>query len=119
MPFKGILKELTSNAHAQGAILLDWEGEAVDSYSASDSLELAAIGAHKGIILNLLRDATARLDSTGGEIESVGISTESSKLAITVIKDGYYILVALDRTRPLGRAFFESKKAVKRLMAEM
>ncbi|MEE9613493.1 MAG: roadblock/LC7 domain-containing protein [Thermodesulfobacteriota bacterium] len=116
--FRAILTELAERAGATGAIMLDWEGEAVDSFSATDDLELAEIGAHKGIILNMLRDVTSRQDD-GGEVESVGISTTGARLAITTIKDGYYLLVTLHRGRPLGRAIFESKKAIAKIKKEM
>lgn len=118
MPFKGILKSLTEKMDGRGAIMLDWEGEAVESFSLDDSLELAALGAHKGIILAMLQQAAER-HVTKGDIQNVGISTANLKIAITVIKDGYYILLAMDKRKPFGRAFFESRRAVEKLMKEM
>ncbi len=118
MPFKRILKDLTTRTQAEGAIMLDWEGEAVDMFANTEEMELDAIGAHKGIILNLLKEAVAK-DPSSGEVESVGISTDGYRIAISVVKDGYYILVAMKKTRPFGKAFFESRKAVKELMVEM
>jgi hypothetical protein len=128
MPFKGILEDLTKSVNADGAIMLDWEGEAVDSYSSesdgtggaknSEHMELAAIGAHKGIILNMLHDATSRFEDSG-DVKNVGITTAGARIAISIIKDGYYILLVMGKLSPFGKAFFESEKAVKRLMAEM
>ncbi|MCK4738872.1 MAG: hypothetical protein KAT46_02890 [Deltaproteobacteria bacterium] len=120
MPFKTILKELTTTMDAQGAIMLDWEGEAVDSFSSEETLELDAIGAHKGIILNLIQQAGKRVQRMG-EINTIGITTEKARIAISVLKDGYYILLIMDKAHKkfMGKAFMESKKAAKKLMAEM
>ncbi|MDH4226653.1 MAG: roadblock/LC7 domain-containing protein [Deltaproteobacteria bacterium] len=118
MPFKKILKELCDRTGAKGAIMLDWEGEAVDMYSTDANLELAALGAHKGIILNLLKEATQRVDNQA-VVEHVGISTSNSRIILHVLKDGYYVLLTMDRDKQLGRAMFETKKASKRLLAEM
>ncbi len=49
MPFKRILTELvTAVPGASGAILADWEGEAVEQFSFYDDFEMKLIGAHKG-----------------------------------------------------------------------
>lgn len=118
MSFKDILKELTEKTGADGAIMLDHGGEAVDRYSTSKELELDAIGAHKGIILNMLKDVAARHVGSG-EVKSVGITTKTTRLAIIPLKEDYFLLVAMDRKRPLGRTFFECRRAVTKLEEEM
>ena len=122
MPFKAILKELTTRAHASGAIMLDFEGEAVDQYSAAADHaadhELSAVGAHKGIILNMVRELAGRMTATG-EVNSICLSTSTSRLAIVPLKEGYYIIVTLDRHEPVGRVLFECKRAIKRFEEEM
>ena len=53
MPFKVILKELVESTYgAIGAILADWEGEAVEQYCLTDTFQLKVTAAHKGIIVN-------------------------------------------------------------------
>jgi predicted regulator of Ras-like GTPase activity (Roadblock/LC7/MglB family) len=118
MAFKTILKDLTTKVGATGAIMLDRQGEAVDRFSTSKELELDAIGAHKGVILNMLNDV-ARRRKNSGEVKSIGISTSNTRLAISPIKEGYYLLVAMDRKRPMGRAIFECKKAARKIAKEM
>ncbi len=118
MPFKGILKELCDRAGANGAIMLDWEGEAVDSFATDESIELAAIGAHKGIILNLLKEATERVDNSA-LVDTISISTQKVQIAITILKDGYYVLLTMPNAGNLGRALFETKRSAKKLLAEM
>ncbi len=60
MPFHAILKELVDAVpDAVGAILVDWEGEAVQEYCHCDSYDIRFVGAHKGIILSRLRETHA------------------------------------------------------------
>ncbi|MCK5237559.1 MAG: hypothetical protein KAR06_11345 [Deltaproteobacteria bacterium] len=118
MPFKRILRELSERVGADGAIMLDWEGEAVDSFSNSEKLELDAIGAHKGIILNMIQQVSMK-SSAAEDVQSIGISTNDYKIAIAVIKDGYYILLVMSKNKPLGKAFFEARKSAKELLKEM
>ena len=138
MPFKAILKKLVEKTPgATGAILLDWEGETVADFSISPDIDLPVIGAHKGIILNLTRDALIRLkgenmsppppvpliegDKGGGwdGVKTIGISTELAGVALSTVKEGYYLVVTVEKNKPLGMAFFESKKAIKDIEREM
>jgi predicted regulator of Ras-like GTPase activity (Roadblock/LC7/MglB family) len=116
--FKTILKGLTEATGAEGAALLDKDGELVDSYSRSRDVEIDLIGAHHGIILNAVKEAASRQEASP-EVVSVVISTERLRLAIATVKDGYYLVVAVDRARPAGLALFESRRAVKRIEEEM
>ncbi len=115
--FVAILKDLVSRAGARGAIMLDHDGEVVASCSESDELDMNLIGAHHGIILNIIRDASSQSDFK--DIESVSISTGKARLAISSLKEGYYLVLAMGRSRPVGRALFESKSTVRRLEEEM
>ena len=118
MPFKKILRELTEKTGAEGAIMLDGDGEAVDFFANSPD-EIKIIGAHKGIILNMLRDVHSRTNG-GGDVRSVAVTTKNSRLAISTIKDGYYLVVTLGRGNgSFGKAFFESKKAAEAIEKEM
>lgn len=128
MPFKTILKNLVEKTPgATGAILLDWEGEAVADFSISPDIDLPVIGAHKGIILNLTRDALIRLKGEnmssnafiGDSVKTIGISTELAGVALSTVKEGYYLVVTVEKNKPLGIVFFESNKAIKDIEREM
>lgn len=94
MPFKDILKNmLTQLPGAEGAIIADWEGEAVDQVAYVDDFEIKILGAHKGIILTRLRDALQRLD--GGEIEEVLIYFSRSTVLITPLNEDYFLVLAV------------------------
>lgn len=118
MSFRKILETLTSKSHARGAVMLDFEGEMVDSFSAATGLELDIIGAHKGLILNMLKDVAANTHEND-EVKSVAIQAGDSKIVMSPLKDGYYLLVVTDRFKPFGRVMFESKRAAKEIEKEM
>jgi len=118
MPFKKVLKDLVENVPgAQGAIVADWEGEAVDHVSLIDDYELKVIGAHKGVILYNLREVVRRLD--GGGLEELVISTEKTQTLVLPITDDYFLVLTLERGDVLGRALFESRRCVLRLKEEI
>jgi len=118
MPFKTILTELVENVPgAQGAIIADWEGEAVDHVSRIDDYELKVIGAHKGVILYNLREVVRRLD--GGCLEELVISTEKTQTLVLPVTEDYFLVLTLERGDVLGRALFESRRCVLRLKEEI
>ena len=118
MSFKKILETLTEKSHARGAVMLDFEGEMVDSFSVAAGLELDAIGAHKGLILNMLKDVAANTHDKD-DVESVAMQAGDSKIVMSPLKDGYYLLVVTDRRKPFGRVMFESRRAAKEIEKEM
>ena len=117
MEFERILKELTGRAGANGAIMLANDGEVVAYHTDKAGLDIDLIGAHHGVILDIIRDASARSDFK--DIKSVSITTDTHRLAISTLKDGYYIVLSMDKTLPIGRALYESDRAAKMLEEEM
>jgi predicted regulator of Ras-like GTPase activity (Roadblock/LC7/MglB family) len=116
MPFRKILEEFSRKTGALGAAMLDYEGETVEASTVADDFELKTIGAHKGIILNMLKDISNRRNEA---LESVAIETARARLAIIPLKEGYYLLVALTRKTPVGKALFESRHAAELIKKEM
>lgn len=118
MSFKKLLTELIENVpHAQGAIIADWEGEAVDQVARIDDYELKVIGAHKGVILNNLREVVRRLD--GGNLEELVIATEKTQTLVLPLTDEYFLVLTLERGVALGRALFEARRCAARLKSEI
>jgi len=117
MPFKKISKELTIKLGGVGAVMLDQDGETVDTYAKSDEFELDFIGARTMLILPLLEKATQNLEK--GRVKSLGITTDKLRLTISTIQDGYFLLVATPPEKPLTHTIIESEKAIRRLVAEM
>jgi len=117
MAFERILKELTDATGANGAIMLANDGEVVAAHAARDGLDIDLIGAHHGIILSIIKDASSRSDFK--DILSVSITTDTNRLAISTLKEGYYMVLSIARAIPVGRALYESERAARLLEEEM
>jgi predicted regulator of Ras-like GTPase activity (Roadblock/LC7/MglB family) len=118
MPFKGLLGRLVNTVPgALGAIIVDWEGEAVDQVARMDDYELKVLGAHKGVILEHLRGAVARLE--GVDLEELVITTAQTQTVIMPVTREYFLVLTLARRDALGRALFEARRCVVRLREEI
>ena len=118
MPFKAILRELVEAVPgATGAILADWEGEAVEQHCLYDDYELKIIAAHKGIVLSRLKVAHA--DLPGGELSDAVITTDIRHILTGVIGPDYSLVMTLDRGAVLGLALYRFRNALKLLEKEI
>jgi predicted regulator of Ras-like GTPase activity (Roadblock/LC7/MglB family) len=118
MPFKRLLARwLDLVPGALGAIIVDWEGEAVDQVARMDSYELQVLGAHKGVILANLRDAVSRLGDE--EIEEIVIATANNQTLILPLTPEYALILTLARGEALGRALFEARRCAAELRREI
>ncbi|NIQ94253.1 MAG: roadblock/LC7 domain-containing protein [Desulfuromonadales bacterium] len=118
MPFKRVLSHLLDQVPgAMGAILADWEGEMVDQVARMDDYELKVIGAYKGILLNLTRDALKRLRSAS--LEEMVITTDQVHTVVSPITDEYFVVLIVRREEILGRALFAIKRCVEELKTEI
>lgn len=122
MPFRGILEDLTLRVGAEGAILLDWEGERVDAYSPNPEMQghqLDVMGAHKGIILHLVTELVKEHQDKDDSVTSINISTDKKKVFLWSLVDGYYLLVTTDKNCFSGKVLNECRKTAKILTKEM
>lgn len=118
MPFKGILGGLVDSvAGANGALLADWEGEAVDQATSLDVYRLQVIGAHTGVILTHVREVLRRL--AGGEPKEFVIAAKRMRIVILPVTQEYFLVLTLDRDAALGRALFEARRCARRLRDEI
>lgn len=119
MPFMTLLTDLvTTVPGASGAILADWEGEAVAQYYLQDDdYELKVLGAHKGIILNQMREIHASLGS--GELNEAVITTACQHVLIGTIGPDYNLVMTLDRTALIGYALHHFRRTLERLREEI
>jgi len=117
MPFHIILKDLVDTVpNAVGAILVDWEGEAVQEYCHCDSYDIRFVAAHKGIVLSRLRETYT--NNQGGEIEDVVVTSERQILLIGVVDPDYSLVLQVNRACPVGLARYHFKAALKMLKKE-
>jgi predicted regulator of Ras-like GTPase activity (Roadblock/LC7/MglB family) len=118
MPLRILLQELVERTDgARGAILADWEGEAVEHFSCMDDFQLKVAGAHKGVILDGLRRVTARLG--GAEPQEIVISTEKSQTLVLPVTHEYFLVLILAPDSLFGRALFEARRCIDRLRQEI
>jgi len=109
MPFKNLLQEMLDRLPgAMGAIIADWEGEAVDQVALLDGYEIKVFGAYKGIILTRLRDALKRLD--GGQLEEVIIQYENAQALVKPLSDDYFLVLTVGPDVMVGKAAFELRR---------
>lgn len=103
MPFKLTLKQLLDDVPgALGAIIVDWEGEAVDQVSLLSEYDIKVIGAHNGIILTRLQTVLDRTD--GGSLEEVMISSSTARTLVQPLTEDYLLLLQLDRNAGVAEA---------------
>jgi predicted regulator of Ras-like GTPase activity (Roadblock/LC7/MglB family) len=118
VPFKRILTELVEAVPgATGAILADWEGEAVEQFCRFDEFEMKVIGAHKGIILGQLRDAHRELAL--GEIETLLITTEDQYHLVASVGQDYLVVMTMERSGLPAVALMKLREAVAQLKKEI
>jgi predicted regulator of Ras-like GTPase activity (Roadblock/LC7/MglB family) len=118
MPFKSLLTELVDSVPgARGAIVADWEGEAVDQVGPMDDYDLRLIGAHKGIILDNLRET---MEKVGNEdLRELVISTRDTQTLILPITGEYFLVLTGCRRLVLGQALFVARRCVGCLRREI
>ena len=118
MPYMNILKKLVDcTPDSVGAILVDWEGEAVQEYCHCDPYDIRFVAAHKGIILAHLKE----LHNSGrvGLIDDVVITTSDCHLIIGCIDDDYSLVMSIGRSCPVGLALYHFRRAVAELKKEI
>lgn len=118
MPFKSLLNALVERVPgAQGAIIADWEGEAVDHVGLMDDYDLKVIGAHKGVILHNMREVVDRLGND--ELKEIIITTGQTQTLILPVTKEYFLVLTLDRSDMLGRALLEARRCIQALYLEI
>lgn len=118
MPFKAILTDLVQSVPgASGAILADWEGEAVEQFALYDDFELKVVAAHKGIILNQVKDLHGRI--SGDTVRDAVITTASQHVIIGTVGNDYSLVMTLAREALPARALFRFRQAIGLLAKEI
>ena len=95
MPYRRILEALLARiAGARTALMLDVWGEVV--VGAGDLGERPRlIGAYQGILLGMVSRTADRFDA--GDIRSLVWRHDGGSVVLTTLKDGYYLVLSLDR----------------------
>lgn len=96
MPFKRLLTDLVEAVPgATGAILADWEGEAVEQYCQGDPYEMKVTAAHWGIMLSRLKEVHEK--HAAGRVRESMISTDEEHAIVGAIGDEYALVMTMTR----------------------
>lgn len=118
MPFTSILKTLVENIpQATGAIVVDWEGEAVQEFCHCDPYEIRFSGAHQEIILKRLVMLHQKLEA--GSVDSIAISTSTHHLIVGPITDEYSLALQVCKNAAPAVALYHFRAAVAALRREI
>lgn len=118
MSFEVILKNLVDQVpQAVGAILVDWEGEAVMEHCHCDPYDIRFIAAHNGIILARLKEM--RSVAQIGAVEDVVVTSTSGHLIIGCIDQDYSLVMNIERSSPISPALFHFRRAIVELKREI
>ena len=118
--FRLILHELIATTQgALAALFLDYEGETVDLVCEHDldDHDLRILGAYQGIFLTRLREMCAGV--AAGEPQRFKVEFRENAVLSYDIKDGYYVVLLVDRTFNEGFAWRRLEQCRDRLLAEM
>lgn len=119
MPMKDDLQQLVASVPgALGAILIDWEGEAVEHAACMDDYDLKVLAAYKGAILLNVREAVRRFSNDS--LEELVIGTAESQTILRLVSDDYFLVFTFRKGGDyLGRALLETRRCALKLRDEV
>lgn len=117
MPYQRLLDALVQRVRgAHAALLLDSEGEVVVESGARDERN-RLVGAYQGIALGTARRTATRYQ--GGAIQYMLCRYDWGHVILRPLKDGYYLVLSLDRAALPSVALHHSEGACVRLDQEL
>ncbi len=119
MSIQQILDKLVSRVEESiGAIIVDWEGEAVLESCNCDPYDLRFMAAHKAIILAHFSHVQIKGKSSD-LVEIISIMSEKAHILIGAIDKDYALLLYLKSGSNFGAAQYHFKHAVSDLKKEI
>jgi len=119
MAIQAALEKLVkSTPKAIGAILVDWEGEAVQEFCYCDPYEIRFIAAHKAIILAAFKELHVNAGQ-GALSDEIVVTSSGVHLIIGSVDQDYSLVLSADRSCPLSLARHYFKVAVAEIRKEI
>ncbi|MEO6488200.1 MAG: hypothetical protein ABIO78_09705 [Thermoanaerobaculia bacterium] len=118
--FQLILHELlATTTGAFAAIFLDWEGETVDLVCDRDlsDHDLRIVGAYQAVVLSRLRAMCNKLAI--GAPHRYTLDFGGTLVMASDLKDGYYVVLLLDRKANEGMALHQLEMCREKLLGEL
>ena len=116
MPYQRLLDELVRHTGAEGALLLDSEGEVVVEAGAKDERH-RLIGAYQGINQAAVRRSAHR--NMAGSIHYVLYRYAGAAIVLRPLKDGYYLVLSLRPGPAVAVGVHRSAQVQERMNAEL
>ena len=116
MPYQRLLDDLVRRTGADGALLLDSEGEVVVESGARDERH-RLIGAYQGIALAAVERSARRHDA--GPIEYVVWRYALAAVILRPLKDGYYLVLSVRPGPAVAVGVHRSALVQQRINAEL
>lgn len=118
MSIETILKNLVDNIpQAIGAILVDWEGEAVIENCRCDPYDIRFIAAHQVIILATIKEM--KNYAQAGEVEDFVITSSKGHLIVGCINEEYSLVMNIERNCPVFIALQHFRRAITEFKKEI
>ncbi len=115
VPFRVILKELVDSVEgAEGAILLDADGEAVQWHAKIDGMRLQLRGAYLAVTMQAARAAASSIAC--GDIQPLIVRYEQASYVLCEIDDKFFIALELCATANVRLALERSAPIIERLI---
>ncbi len=111
------MNAVTLTPNAVGGALAASDGESVDAWTIWETDEWALFTAHSGVLFHHIRSALHTFHF--GDVRFLFIQFEKVSLAIHVIMDGYFALMAMEADGQMGAAELNLRTAADKLRQEM
>lgn len=118
--FREHLQKIVDNVEGgQAALLMGFDGIAVDSYSREDAADpdIQTVGMEFSFIFGQIRKAAEILEIGG--IQEVTIQAEQLTIIIRQLTDEYFAAVTLDQQANFGKARFLLRITAPRILKEL
>lgn len=112
--YREIIKKIVEDCEgAVAAVVMGFDGIAMDSYAEDDIIDIQTVGMEFSFVLNQVRKASEILEV--GALEEVSIHSEGFIFLIHVLNEEYFLGLALEPEGNLGKGRFLMRMALSSL----
>ncbi len=116
--FKKILQDIVEESDGYSAVLMGYDGLAVEQYDQPcDTGDLNPFAVEYAHVLKEMKDTLAILNS--GEIEEVTVRTERFQVIIRALNEDYFVILTMACNGNYGKARYLLSREQFRLLEEL
>jgi predicted regulator of Ras-like GTPase activity (Roadblock/LC7/MglB family) len=118
VPFTAILKELVEYVDgAEGAILLEADGEAVQWFSKSDVDQLKLRAAYIALTAQSCKEITRQLNLSSKD--ATLIAYHGASFLVSELESDYMVILVMDPSANIGKALYKIKSIAVKLQQNL